>query len=410
MKVVFIVNGYYPNYSTNGICVHKIVQSFKKQHEVHVLCKKDDTHLKTVEEIDSVVVHRFSDKEISFRNALSDRIKRSHGMGRALYRCLLFLLRLWFWAKPFFQRTTIKKELVVAIEESISSVGDIDVLVPCCFPMEALVAAYNIKKQNQSIFVEPLLFDKFTDNVACQKNAVNMFLKRKRHIKMEHELLGSFDRIIATNDWKMYLSKVHSDCFKKTEFIEIPSLAKPCSKGPGDGPFLYCGLINRRIRPVNKVLRVLSNPIFDGFHFEFLVKGDQANRAFKFAKKKKNFSAEVNVLFERCCYEAQHARGFVSIGNIDVSQTPSKIFEYISTGKPIVHFYYDENDRCISLLGKYGNGFCFNLLKYSSEDLLGLKKFLESSFAIDFDEAVYSKFIDADPAFVGQKLLRIKGA
>ena len=45
----------------------------------------------------------------------------------------------------------------------------------------------------------------------------------------------------------------------------------------------------------------------------------------------------------------------LSIGNDKSPMAPSKIYEYMATGKPIIHFYTWENDSCIEPLNKYGN-------------------------------------------------------
>lgn len=45
----------------------------------------------------------------------------------------------------------------------------------------------------------------------------------------------------------------------------------------------------------------------------------------------------------------------LSIGNKESPMAPSKIYEYISTGKPIIHFYTWDKDPCIEPLKKYGN-------------------------------------------------------
>ena len=45
----------------------------------------------------------------------------------------------------------------------------------------------------------------------------------------------------------------------------------------------------------------------------------------------------------------------LSIGNKESPMVPSKIYEYMSTGKPIIHFYFYDGDPCIEPLKRYGN-------------------------------------------------------
>ena len=45
----------------------------------------------------------------------------------------------------------------------------------------------------------------------------------------------------------------------------------------------------------------------------------------------------------------------LSIGNKNPSQLPSKVIEYISTGKPVIHFAEIENDPVIEISKRYSN-------------------------------------------------------
>ncbi len=47
----------------------------------------------------------------------------------------------------------------------------------------------------------------------------------------------------------------------------------------------------------------------------------------------------------------------LSIGNLNPTQLPSKVIEYISTGKPVVHFAEIENDPVIKIANDFDNLF-----------------------------------------------------
>ena len=46
---------------------------------------------------------------------------------------------------------------------------------------------------------------------------------------------------------------------------------------------------------------------------------------------------------------------FINVGNLVKMQTPSKIFDYMSYSKPIVHFYSDNDDTSIKYFNEYKN-------------------------------------------------------
>ena len=45
----------------------------------------------------------------------------------------------------------------------------------------------------------------------------------------------------------------------------------------------------------------------------------------------------------------------LSIGNLNPSQLPSKVIEYISTGKPVIHFAEIPNDPVMEIAEKFNN-------------------------------------------------------
>ena len=52
--------------------------------------------------------------------------------------------------------------------------------------------------------------------------------------------------------------------------------------------------------------------------------------------------------------------GFLNIGSYNPGMVPSKIFEYMSYGKPVISTYVDESDASKEYLEKYPLGICLN--------------------------------------------------
>ena len=60
----------------------------------------------------------------------------------------------------------------------------------------------------------------------------------------------------------------------------------------------------------------------------------------------------------------------VSVGNNEKHLIPSKLFKYMSTGNPIVHFYFVDDDPCIPYLKKYGNVLLFKSEQDETQKLI----------------------------------------
>ena len=86
----------------------------------------------------------------------------------------------------------------------------------------------------------------------------------------------------------------------------------------------------------------------------------------------------------------------LSIGNTGSPMAPSKIFEYMSTGKPIIHVYSWDEDSCIEPLNKYGNALLIDVRK--NVDMNKVCSFIENCHIISYSE-VKVKFESATPEY-----------
>ena len=86
-------------------------------------------------------------------------------------------------------------------------------------------------------------------------------------------------------------------------------------------------------------------------HFYSFGNGEQVITA---AAKHSNCIHEMGRVTTQVAAKARsEADLLLSLGNKNTSQIPSKLFEYIATGKPIIHLAVSNNDPAISLLASY---------------------------------------------------------
>lgn len=83
---------------------------------------------------------------------------------------------------------------------------------------------------------------------------------------------------------------------------------------------------------------------------------------------------------------------------------PSKIYEYMSTGKPIIHTYTWEKDPCIEPLMKYGNALLLN--EKEEVDVNSICKFIEDSYIIPYSD-VKAKFMSATPEYTADLICNL---
>lgn len=88
-------------------------------------------------------------------------------------------------------------------------------------------------------------------------------------------------------------------------------------------------------------------------------------------------------------YNLMHADILINIGNTVEHQVPGKIFEYMSLGKPIIHFSKIKNDPAINYLLRYPKTLIVNEWDIKSKDyLVEIEKFCieNKNYKLSFEE------------------------
>ena len=80
----------------------------------------------------------------------------------------------------------------------------------------------------------------------------------------------------------------------------------------------------------------------------------------------------------------------INLGNTVINQIPSKIFELISSGKPIINFYFSKDDPSLKYFAKRPMCYSFNLSDYSETDVDKLMEFIKEndSKTLSFEQSI----------------------
>ena len=87
---------------------------------------------------------------------------------------------------------------------------------------------------------------------------------------------------------------------------------------------------------------------------------------------------------------------------------PSKIFEYIAMGKPIINFYFNEEDMCLPILEKYSLAVNINLNKTDDKTVKFIEEFINKNkgVVLSYKEAT-KELEDYKVENVAKKILKI---
>ena len=92
---------------------------------------------------------------------------------------------------------------------------------------------------------------------------------------------------------------------------------------------------------------------------------------------------------DKCVEALSKSNILINVGNTITNQLPSKVFEYISMGKPIINFYFDEEDMGLKIFKQYELAFNINVNNYTAQDIDELIEFCKNNrnSHLDFEEA-----------------------
>ncbi len=148
--------------------------------------------------------------------------------------------------------------------------------------------------------------------------------------------------------------------FKKAQHITLPlpNLVFnninniPKEKKSNKTLLRYTGAFYESIRNPDCLIKMLYHLNAENYKVEFY--GDSCNYLKKHhVNLPKCVNLRGTVSTKECQELMESADVLINVSNSCPNQVPSKVFEYISTGKPIINIYFIENDPSLIYLNKY---------------------------------------------------------
>lgn len=223
------------------------------------------------------------------------------------------------------------------------------------FPLDSIIIAFKLKnyyRKRYDFNLKIILvgFDSFVDSYSFMPSFLR-WIKKYFLLSLEKKIFSTVDLLVANNTYynilkeRKYFTKniylEHAIIKDNTKYI-ISAENKQLS-------LFYAGMLNPNVRPSHYGLSVIENYINKSIldvRVNIFYRGN-TNTSFHNINFKKNVSNIEVVSFEK---SATHLLLF---GNIDVNQVQSKVYEYISYGKPIIFFCSNLDDPLIRILSNY---------------------------------------------------------
>lgn len=392
-KILFIMQWYPTVKSANSICDERIIESLKKNKiEISCLTYKNYNQ-STYENINGVKVYRVK------RGWLFNKYQKSRdqkGINSRIIKTIRYIILrirqfLWIPIYPIIEPViTIK---LIFKSRRLMKKEKFDLILAEHHGLDTLIAATVLKKENNKSLFIPILWDPLSGKEKPKYLRRTFFNKRIE--KIEDFVFSYADKIIAmkSSESLLYKKNKNKPFYKKYVFLDIPRICRH-DMNCKDINFIKKNMINivfaGNLDGVNRnavpILEYFNQcDIVSKLNMIFFCDGKGKQALSNYIKNFKGTIQVNNFISSNTLNQIYSNADFLlNIGGNNPSMVPSKIFEYMSYGKPIISTYYRDDDASILYLKRYPLSFCLDLRK---ENYGQLNSFLSSNLEthISFD-------------------------
>lgn len=288
---------------------------------------------------------------------IQSNIKQDSSYKNYLYKLLKKIYRFFY---KFFAWPDYTMFWIFSIWKNRKKIDiDYDLIISVSLPFSSHVAAYIINKDKNKKWIMDI-GDPFSLKTNAFEN--NRYLYKSLNYYFENKFYKKAHQVVFTHqesadEHKLFfnmpenkvtigspISTFSQELFQKS--VSFNYEAKPITIG-------YFGVLTKGVRSPSQVLKFFEQTDFE-FHWytnsdsKEMIKQNKIdfNRNKLFDMVTRNEALEKMVTSLHC---------LLSIGNLNPAQLPSKIIEYISTGKPVLHFVEIKDDPVLEIAKEFSN-------------------------------------------------------
>lgn len=392
-KFLFLIDAYFPYANANTLCVKTIVDKLIAQGDkIDIFAIRDDLNQMNINN-GLLKVFFFHNSFTKQALKLSEHNRTLQDLNIVIRKCLALKNKI---VPAFYEKfvspkvDTVDMNAMFETFKANNSIENYDYVVSVSYPFTYAKLADKIVRYDSDIKMIQYMLDPYVYNYTLSRKGIDR--RKKQFLKYTENC----NKIIFTRGIEEENKRrgfVHG-LENKSLVVDLPNLVKK------ENIFLkynyadkiqcfYAGRFYEDIRNPEKMLEVMSKLEIDNMIFS--VYGVGCDDILSEYKKSMDNGLEINgyVPYEECAKISLGANILVNLGNSIPNQVPSKVFEYISSGKPVINFYTDEHDTSLYYFRKYGMAYNFNLNNYDNNDLKNLKDFININYNkhLNFNEA-----------------------
>lgn len=392
---VFLTNQYLPRPGATGMCIHQLAKELvQRKNKVYTICYEDKNKCQIFDGVEIV--------KISTPFYLRENEKANKFLKQSKYLFSLLNKFIHFHSYPL-RSWKLVKNYVTELENIIRDHDHVEIIASYT-PLEAVVAAAKVKeKYGNKVEISYYSADTLSNELG-ESGILSMEHRRNCGIRWEEKLFSIYDKILIMECHKEhYFSEIYKPYISKMKIVNFPLFVKfegmETQYGNSDRiSFVYAGMFYRILRnPQYMCDCLLHLGAYEKIEVDILGSGDCDDIIEQAVEKSKGFLTFHGMQPHETVMEyLAKTDVLLSIGNAESPMAPSKIYEYMSTGKPIVHIYSYDKDPCLDPLKRYGNAL---LIKEGEENAVErIQHFLKNRKKLSYED-VKSIFLTSTPKY-----------
>jgi len=420
-KALIISKEYYPISNGSVTCLSNLLEQFTKEFTVDVVTFKDDKSEAIHERLDDCNIIRLSHWSDDIMTTRINWLATLSIKQQSIKKTLAAITKL-----PLIPLYLVSKKSGLLYNDCWAQNGyrnlntnldlnSYDFVLAMGAPFENLDLAMRVaKKKNIPLYIMQL--DLFSYNPTNDLKDQALF---KYRLEKEFSWYEAADQVFVTNEMYDAMKETKLMHYKKKIMpIQMPNLKKPNLefnvKSYEDGKdinVLYTGMFYEDIRNPKYMLKVFEKIFIKYPNIKLHIIGFGCEDIIN----KYIIKYPFNILFygrkgKKDVLDAMNSADILlNVSNKTITQAPSKIIEYISTGKPIVNFHSVDGDICEKILNSYEYSYSIR------EDFEGNSEaIIEELFAFMKNykgkqqtfESIQKSYIEYTPEFVAEKMLK----
>lgn len=354
-NIVILSTMYYPDMGAPSACVDKYVQALKDKYNFYIITKTYKTDIVSDGKYNIRYISNFMHRVILKCNKNIDKLRLVWVSKIILFLCNIYKL----FATQFCYPTAGRWEINEYYRElkRLSEEIEINTIIAVSNTFFPQFSVSKFKKTNQNINYISFIYDPFSENYVYYRYKLFKKWWKQKNKKNEGLIYQKADAILfseemycfALNNFRFNLDKAHciyfplSDIRKNNYHVDYSPLIK----------LIYAGALYKQIRNPEFMLFIMSQ--VNDIRFDLFVNKGECE---EILEKYISTAITRNYFVDRERYEEMICNEYdilVNVGNISTLQAPSKMLELLSTGRPILNFYFTKDNQ-YQMIEKYPLG------------------------------------------------------